>query len=233
MLPQHRLEGRAGDWHPRVTNFAGRMAVCMSNIRDEIMFKVMKKAGLALVLAAGLSGAAVSAQAAESYKLDPSHTSVIFIVNHLGFSNFQGRFGGVSGELTLDRENPGASAAVISVDLNQVDSGVEALDAHMKTADFLNVEKFPTATFKSSSVELVGDNGAKITGDLTLLGETRPLVLDVTLSGDGAHPMTGDQVVGFAATGTVTRSDYGMTFLVPGVGDAVKLQISSEFLKQK
>ncbi len=103
----------------------------------------------------------------------------------------------------------------------------------MKTADFLNVEKFPTATFKSTSVELVGDNAAKITGDLTLLGETKPLVLDVTLTGEGDHPMTGDHVVGFGATGTVTRSEYGMNFLVPGVGDDVELQISSEFLKQK
>ncbi|MBN8196906.1 YceI family protein [Thalassospira povalilytica] len=197
------------------------------------MFKAMKKAGLALALATGLSATAFSAQAAESYKLDPTHTSVIFIVNHLGFSNFQGRFAGVSGELTLDRENPAASAAIITIDLNQVDSGVEALDNHMKTADFLNVEKFPTATFKSTSVELVGDNAAKITGDLTLLGETKPLVLDVTLTGEGDHPMTGDHVVGFGATGTVTRSEYGMNFLVPGVGDDVELQISSEFLKQK
>ncbi|MDG4719282.1 MULTISPECIES: YceI family protein [Thalassospira] len=197
------------------------------------MFKVMKKAGLAFVVAAGISGAAFSAQAAESYKLDPAHTSVIFIVNHLGFSNYQGRFGGVSGELTLDRENPAASAAVISIDLNQVDSGLEALDNHMKTADFLNVEKFPTATFKSTSVELVGDKAAKITGDLTLLGETKPLVLEVVLTGEGDHPMTGDHVLGFGATGTVTRSEYGMNFLVPGVSDEVELQISSEFLKQK
>ncbi|MHC8493148.1 YceI family protein [Thalassospira sp. SM2505] len=197
------------------------------------MFKVMKKAGLVMAVAAGLSGASFAAQAAESYKLDPTHTSVIFIVNHLGFSDFQGRFAGVTGELTLDRENPAASSAEISIDLNQVDSGVDALNAHMKTADFLNVEKFPTATFKSTAVELVGENGAKITGDLTLLGETKPLVLDVKLTGEGDHPMTGDHVLGFGATGTVTRSEYGMNFLVPGVGDDVKLQISSEFLKQK
>lgn len=197
------------------------------------MFTSIKKAGLVLAIAAGLSGGAFAAQAAESYKLDPAHTSVIFIVNHLGFSNFQGRFDGTTGELTLDRENPAASSARISIDLTKVDSGVEALDKHMKSGDFLDVENHPTATFKSTSVELTGDNAATITGDLTLLGQTKPLVLDVTLTGEGDHPMTGDHVLGFAATGTVTRSEYGMNYLVPGVGDEVELQISAEFLKQK
>ncbi|MBE69174.1 MAG: polyisoprenoid-binding protein [Thalassospira sp.] len=197
------------------------------------MFNSIKKAGATLAVVAGLSGAAFSAQAADTYKLDPTHTSVLFIVNHLGFSDYQGRFNGVTGELTLDRENPSASSATITIDLNQIDSGVEALDNHMKTADFFNVEEFPTATFTSTSVELVGDNAATVTGDLTLLGETKPLVLDVSLSGEGTHPMTGDEVVGFSADGVVTRTDYGMDFLVPGVGDEVTLQISSEFLKQK
>ncbi|MFC4234576.1 YceI family protein [Thalassospira xianhensis] len=197
------------------------------------MFTSIKKAGFVLAIAAGLSGAAVSAQAAESYKLDPTHTSVIFIVNHLGFSNFQGRFGGTSGELTLDRENPAASSAIITIDLNQVDTGVEGLDNHMKTADFLNVEQNPTATFKSTSIEMTGEKTATITGDLTLLGQTKPLVLDVTLTGEGDHPMTGDHVLGFGATGTVTRSEYGMNYLVPAVSDEVELQISTEFLQQK
>ena len=103
----------------------------------------------------------------------------------------------------------------------------------MKTADFFDVENHPTATFKSSAIELVGENGAKITGDLTILGQSKPLVLDVTLTGEGDHPMTGDHILGFAAKGTVTRSDYGMTYLVPAVSDDVTLQISSEFMKQK
>ena len=197
------------------------------------MFTSIKKAGFVLAIAAGLSGAAVSAQAAESYKLDPTHTSVIFIVNHLGFSNFQGRFGGTSGELTLDRENPAASSAIITIDLSKVDTGVEGLDNHMKTADFLNVEQNPTATFKSTSIEMTGEKTATITGDLTLLGQTKPLVLDVTLTGEGDHPMTGDHVLGFGATGTVTRSEYGMNYLVPAVSDEVELQISTEFLQQK
>ncbi|SOB93397.1 YceI family protein [Thalassospira xiamenensis] len=197
------------------------------------MFTSIKKAGFVLAIAAGLSGAAVSVQAAESYKLDPTHTSVIFIVNHLGFSNFQGRFGGTSGELTLDRENPAASSAIITIDLSKVDTGVEGLDNHMKTADFLNVEQNPTATFKSTSIEMTGDKTATITGDLTLLGQTKPLVLDVTLTGEGDHPMTGDHVLGFGATGTVTRSEYGMNYLVPAVSDEVELQISTEFLQQK
>jgi polyisoprenoid-binding protein YceI len=202
-------------------------------MREFKMFNSIKKTGATLAVVAGLSGAAFSAQAADTYKLDPTHTSVLFIVNHLGFSDYQGRFNDVTGELTLDREDPSASSATITIDLNQIDSGVEALDNHMKTADFFNVEEFPTATFTSTSVELVGDNAATVTGDLTLLGETKPLVLDVTLSGEGTHPMTGDEVVGFSADGVVTRTDYGMDFLVPGVGDEVTLQISSEFLKQK
>ena len=197
------------------------------------MFNVLKKAGVVLAITAGLSGMAVSAQAAETYKLDPSHTSVIFIVNHLGFSNYQGRFGGASGEVTIDREDLAASSAEITIDLTQVDSGFEGLDNHMKTADFLDVENHGTATFKSTSVELTGDNTAKITGDLTLLGQSKPLVLDVILTGEGDHPMTGDHILGFAAKGTVTRSEYGMTYLVPAVSDDVTLQISSEFLLQK
>ncbi|RCK21999.1 YceI family protein [Thalassospira lucentensis] len=197
------------------------------------MFNSIKKAGLALTIAAGLSGAAFSAQAADTYKMDPTHTSVIFIVNHLGFSNYQGRFGGASGELTLDRDDLAASSAVINIDLTKIDSGLEALDTHMKSADFFDVENHPTATFTSTSVEVTGDNTAKITGDLNILGQSKPLVLDVTLTGEGDNPMSGDHTLGFAATGTVTRTDYGMEFLVPAVSPEVDLQISSEFLKQK
>ncbi|MCC9622500.1 YceI family protein [Thalassospira sp. MA62] len=197
------------------------------------MLNSIKKTGVALAIAAGLSTAAVSAQAAETYKLDPAHTSIIFIVNHLGLSNFQGRFGGVSGELTLDRENVADSSATINVDLNQIDSGVEGLNDHMKSADFFDVENYPTATFKSTSVELVDEDSAKITGDLTMHGETHPLVLDVDLIGEGDHPMTNDHIVGFSADGTVTRSEYGVDYFVPGVSDDVTLQISSEFILQK
>ena len=197
------------------------------------MFHSIKKVGVALTIAAGLSGAAFSAQAADTYKMDPSHTSVIFIVNHLGFSNYQGRFGGASGELTLDRDNLADASAVINIDLTKIESGDAELNKHMQSSDFFYVENHPTATFKSTDVEVTGDNTAKITGDLSFLGETHPLVLDVTLTGEGDNPMTNDHTLGFAATGTVTRTDYGMDFLSGAVGDDVDLQISSEFLKQK
>jgi polyisoprenoid-binding protein YceI len=233
MLRFRWLERPREACHPRFTNYGGAKKLHLVNKRELKMFKTFKKAGVALAVVAGFSGATFSAQAADTYTLDPTHTSIVFIVNHLGFSDYQGRFGGVTGELVLDRENASASSASITVDLNQIDSGVEALDNHMKTADFFDVANYPTATFTSTSVELVGDNAATVTGDLTILGQTKPLVLDVTLSGEGSHPMTGDEVVGFSAAGVVTRSDYGMNYLIPGVGDEVTLQISSEFLKQK
>lgn len=193
------------------------------------MFRFAKKAGLALVVTAGLMGASLSAQAAESYKLDPNHTSIMFIINHLGFSNFQGRFGGVSGELTLDRDNIANSKAVIEVDMTKLNTGVDALNEHLESKDFFNAAKFPKAVFKSTSVKKIDDKTAEMTGDLTLHGVTKPITLTLSLVGDGKNPMSGVPTIGFDVRGTVTRSDYGVTAYVPAVSDTVKLQISTEF----
>ncbi|MDP2697032.1 YceI family protein [Thalassospira sp.] len=196
------------------------------------MFLSVKKSVAALAIVAGLSSAALSVQAAETYKFDTEHTSVVFAVSHLGFSNFQGRFGGIDGELVLDRDAPANSSLTVTIDLTAVDSGVAALDGHLQTPDFFNTAEFPTATFKSTSVELTGDKTAKVTGDLTLHGVTSPVTLDVTLNGEGAHPMSGLYIAGFSATGTVTRSAFGMNYLVPAVGDDVELRIESEWVRQ-
>jgi polyisoprenoid-binding protein YceI len=169
-----------------------------------------------------------SAHAAETYDFDPSHTMVNWQANHFGFSNPTGKFPFVTGHFTLDEKNPAASKVEATIDLAKISSGDEKFDTHLKSADFFNIEKYKTAKFVSNKVEVIGKNTAKVYGALTLLDKTNPVVLDVTLNKIGENPMSKKKTSGFTALTTIKRSDYGITYAIPGVSDEVKLHIEAE-----
>ena len=178
---------------------------------------------------AGLLGAAVSVQAAPvTYKLDPSHTMVLFSWNHFGYSNPTADFGLGEGTLVFDEQHPAASSVQVRLPLAMLDSHVPALDKHLKEPDFFNADKYPVVTFKSTAVQPLGGNKFKVTGNLTVHGVTKVVVLDATLNKIGPHPMSKAQSIGFDATASIKRSDFGMGAYVPNVSDAVNIRITTE-----
>ena len=181
----------------------------------------------ALVFSSFLSFPALAA--GENYTLDPNHTNVVWSANHFGFSNVYGKFAKVEGKLTLDEAKPEASKLSVVVTPASIITGIDKFDAHLKSDAFFDVEKFATATFESTKV-VVTEPGKKaiVTGNLTLHGVTKPIALDVTLNKIGEQPMTKKKTAGFSATTTIKRSDFGMTFALPGVSDDVKIIIESE-----
>lgn len=165
----------------------------------------------------------------EHYDFDKPHTRITFYVSHSDFSNMMGEFRDYSGSFIIDEEKPEESSVEIAINLAGVDTRDDGLNKHLQTKDFFDSANFPTATFKSTRVERTGDKTAKLTGDLTLLGVTKPLTLDVTLNKIGIHPITKNTIAGFTADGVIKRSDFGMNYGLPDViGDDVKLHIEAE-----
>ena len=178
---------------------------------------------------AGLLGAAVSVQAAPvTYKLDPGHTMVLFSWNHFGYSNPTANFGLGEGTLVFDEQHPANSSVEVSLPLADLDTHVPALDEHLKKPDFLNADQYPVVTFKSTEVQPLGGNKFKVTGNLTVHGVTRPVVLDATLNKVGPHPMTKAPSIGFDATASIKRSDFGVGAYVPNVSDELSIRITTE-----
>jgi len=165
--------------------------------------------------------------AVENYTLDPSHTNIVWFANHFGFSNPSGKFATVEGKLALDEAKPANSKVNVTVSLASVLTGVPKLDDHLRSDAFFDVAKFPTATFASDKVDVVGKT-AKVHGNLTLHGVTKPVTLDVALNKIGDSPITKKKTAGFSATTVIKRSDFGINYALPGVADDVKLTIESE-----
>ncbi len=184
---------------------------------------------LKYLLLAGLLGSAVAVQAAPvTYKLDPGHTMVLFSWNHFGFSNPTANLGLGEGTLVYDQKNPAKSSVEVTLPLADLDTHVPALDEHLKKPDFFDADKYPVVTFKSTQVQALGGNHFKVTGNLTVHGVTKPVVLSATLNKVGAHPMTQAQSIGFDATGTLNRSDFGIGAYVPNVSDKITIRITTE-----
>ena len=182
-----------------------------------------------LSAAALLAFAAAPAFAAPvTYKIDPTHTIVLAQWNHFGFSNPSASFGNVEGTLVYDAADVARSSVEVTLPLSGLDSFVPKLDEHLKSADFFDAEKFPAITFKSTKVEDLGGGKLRITGDLTVKGTTRPVVLAAQLNKAGDHPMTKRPTVGFDATTTIKRSEFGVGAYVPNVGDEITLRITTE-----
>jgi polyisoprenoid-binding protein YceI len=168
---------------------------------------------------------------AGNYKVDPAHTQVAFSVNHLGFNVYHGLFGDVTGTLMLDPARPDAAKLAIEIPLAKVTTTSGELNAHLQKADFLDTAKYPTATFRSTSVKVSGTD-ATITGDLTLHGVTKPVTLAARFTGAGDNPMSKTPTIGFEAKASIKRSEFGIAAYVPAVGDTVELNITAAFERQ-
>jgi polyisoprenoid-binding protein YceI len=181
---------------------------------------------LAFAIIATALFAAAPLRAADTYKVDPVHATVIFRINHLGTSWVYGRFDDVSGTFTNDEKTPEFD---ISVNTDSVDTNNKQRDTHLKSADFFSVKEFPTITFKSTSVASTGEKKFDVTGDLTLHGVTKSIVVPIEFVG-AADTKMGSRA-GYEAHFSVKRSDYGMDKMVGMVGDEVHLTVSLEGVK--
>ncbi|MEM9581893.1 MAG: YceI family protein [Pseudomonadota bacterium] len=188
----------------------------------------MKSIALASILALTATTAFAGA---EKYTLDASHSQVVFSYNHLGFSTTYGMFSGFEGEIMFDADAPDASSVSVSMPVKSMFTGWEQRDGHFMSADFFGAEDGDLITFASTGIEVTGENSAKITGDLSMNGATKSVVLDATLNKSDTHPMAGKPWVGFDATTTVLRSDFGVGAFAPAVSDEVKVMISVEAQK--
>ncbi len=184
-----------------------------------------------LMLAAALGLAATGAIAAEKYTLDSSHSQVVFNYNHLGFSTTYGMFSGFEGEIMFDQDAPEASSVTVSMPVMSMFTGWEQRTGHFMSGDFFGAEEGDMVTFTSTGIEITGDDTAMITGDLTMNDVTKSVVLDAKLNQQGDHPMEGKAWLGFDATTTLTRSDFGLGAFAPAVSDEVNVMISVEAMK--
>ncbi len=145
------------------------------------------------------------------YTIDAAHSTIGFTVRHAMVTNVKGKFLDFSGSLHLDGGDPSASSASIDVKMDSIDTGSADRDAHLKSADFFKIDEFPTMTFRSTSAEAVGGDDYRITGDLTILGTTKPLTIDLEFNGSAKDPF-GNERVGFEGKATLLRSDWGLTW---------------------
>jgi polyisoprenoid-binding protein YceI len=167
-----------------------------------------------------------------AYAVDPYHTQVTFAVSHMGFTEFRGRLGNVSGTLQLDADHPAGSSFEVTVPTDSVNTPVDKLTEELKGDQWLDAKANPQITFKAKSVTVTGPKTAKVTGDLTLHGVTKPVTLDAKLNGGGVNPLDKKFTVGFELAGKVKRSDFGVKTYLPLIGDDVDLTISAAFEKQ-
>jgi polyisoprenoid-binding protein YceI len=172
-----------------------------------------------------------------TYKIDPAHSKAHFVVRHMMITNVRGSFSGVQGTVVYDPENPGASSVDVTIDATTVNTQEPDRDKHLKSADFLDVEKYPTITFKSKSVTKEGDGELLVKGDLTIHGVTKGVALKVDgPTAEGKDPW-GNTRIGASATTKIKRGEFGLTYnaaLETGgilVGDEVKIELEVSLIK--
>ena len=171
--------------------------------------------------------------AAESFTIDPGHTYPHFKINHLGFSTMIGRFNETSGKLTIDMKNKTGSVD-ITINAASVDTAHKKRDDHLRSPDFLNATEFPEITYKSTSVMIHDDKSAHVEGTLTIMGTSKPVALHVTTMNCGIHPFDPKKqkfVCGFDAETKIKRSDFGITYGAPGIGDDMELFFEVEAVR--
>jgi polyisoprenoid-binding protein YceI len=181
----------------------------------------------ALIFAAALFAAGAAQAEPVTYVLDPAHTQVAFSFDRFGFNRVLGRFETVAGEVVLDEANPANSSVRAIVQIASADTGDDTRDGHLRGERWLRADQFPTMEFRSTSVRIVSESRAEVTGDLTLLGQTHPLTLDVTLNRIAEAPNNQRRTAGFSATGTLSRAAWGSVTAPNLIGDAISIQIEA------
>lgn len=192
----------------------------------------MRRLLLASVALATLSGFSMSASAApEKYLFDKPHTQIIFFVDHLGFAKSSGKFLDYTGHIMFDQQEPEKSSVEVTIPLSSLDMGDKVWNEH--TLDkLLHADKNPNMVFKSTKIEKTGEKTGNITGDLTLGGVTKPVVLATTFNSAGKHPMMDRMEAGFSGTTTIKRSEFGLGENVPMIGDDIEIRIEVEAYKE-
>lgn len=165
---------------------------------------------------------------ADDWNVDPGHVSVVFKINHAGFSDTYGFFPGVSGKFVTGAQ--GLNGIDISIKADSINSGFAKRDGHLRSPDFFNVAQHPTITFKSTAVKKTGENTYEVSGNLTMLGQSKAITTTLTQSKVGEFPK-GTTRTGFSGQINVKRSDFGMKYGLPGIGDDVQLTLAIEAIK--
>lgn len=181
-----------------------------------------------LPVAAFLAFAWPSEGRAEKYVLDKPHTQIVFAVDHLGFVKSYGKFTDYAGTIDWNKTEPAKSKVDVTIQTGSLDMGDATWNEHLSAPKYFDVAKFPAMTFKSTSVAVTGKNTANITGDLTLRGVTKPVVLAAVMNKEGKHPFMNRMEAGFSATTKIKRSDFGMTEAIPFVSDEVTITLEVE-----
>lgn len=183
-----------------------------------------------IIAASVLCSAAFVANAADNFKIDPVHSSVLFSIKHLGVTDFYAVFKDVSGTVSFDKADPSKSSVELTVPVESIDSRNPKRDQHLKSPDFFNAKQFPTLSFKSKKVEGSADV-YKVTGDFTLHGVTKPITIEFKKGPEGKG-MEGEIRGGGETRFQIKRSDYGMNFMQGALGDEVNIILSVEGVKQ-
>jgi len=189
----------------------------------------MLKSRMTTLWAGAVLLALVAPLKAETYKIDPVHSTVIFRIQHLGVSYFNGRINAPSGSINVDESDPSKTSFQVELKAANVDTGNANRDKHLKTPDFFSAEEFPTITFKSTSAKPAGDKKLEVTGELTLHGQTKPVTATVEHVGTADTPM--GHRTGYETVFTIKRSDFGMNKMLDAVGDEVEMRIGLEAVK--
>lgn len=198
---------------------------------------VFKSALLALLILLPVAAQAnintdPAAQPAGAYEGDTSHTSVHWRISHLGLSNYTARFDKIETKLDFNPQDATQSKVTVSIDPASVSTGLENFDKKLTGEGYFNVAKNPRITFTSTKIEKTGERTGNIIGDLTLNGVTKPVTLTTTFNGGMFNQYAGGHSLGFSATTKIKRSDFGMTTLLPAVGDEVEIIIEAEFVQK-
>jgi polyisoprenoid-binding protein YceI len=181
------------------------------------------------VMAASPAVPTLGSVKAGTYKVESYHTQVGFSLSHFGFTNYSGLFAGATGSLRLDPANPSADHLEVTIPVESILTTVPKLTDELKGEKWFDVAKFPQATFTSTSVAVGSDGVATIAGNLTLHGVTKPIVLHAHLLGAGVNPIDKMYTIGFQASGTIKRSEFGVSMYAPALGDDVELTIAGAF----
>jgi polyisoprenoid-binding protein YceI len=195
----------------------------------EMKFRLLSALATSALLATTGSGFA-----ADTYKIDKNHAWVNFAINHSGWSTALGKFRNIAGDIVFDKADVTKSSVKVEIDATSIDTNFADRDKDLSSPDFLNTAEFSKITFVSTAVEKIGEKTGKITGDLTIIGVSKPVTLDVVWNLEQASPFDAKAIIsGFSATGTVKSADYGMGKVAEyGLGPDIKVMIEVEAQKQ-
>jgi polyisoprenoid-binding protein YceI len=189
----------------------------------------MKTIGRLVLAILTFAAAGVSSRAADDYTVDLDHSSMTFMIQHLGISFVHGRFNEFSGNFSIDKENPGKSSFMMTIKAESIDTAIKKRDERLRGPDFFDVKKFPDMTFKSTKVEMI-DGFYKVTGDFTMHGVTKSI--HFKLEGGKTIEFKGTKRIGFATAFVLKRADFGISALPEGIANEVNIFIGFEGIKK-